>query len=158
MSPQALFARGQALFALGDHERAEQYITLAVRSGFPEERAIVPLTRACVAASRLRAALDHATPFLRRHPDAWELRYLVAAIRWALGHATEARAELQRLIARKPEAAQPHYLLGVIERDAFRDERAARASFSTYAALEPHGVFAPEVLAWLDEHPNKEAP
>ncbi|MFI5307134.1 MAG: tetratricopeptide repeat protein [Polyangiales bacterium] len=157
-SPESLFAHGQALFAGGDHDRAEQYMTLAVRAGYPEARAIVPLTRVCIAASRLRAALDHAVPFLRRHPDAWELRYLVAAIRLALGHVAEARTELERVIASQPEAAQPHYLLGVIERDAFRDEPAARKSFETYAALDPHGAFAPEVLAWLAEKPSKEAP
>lgn len=156
-SPASLFAHGQALFAQGDHDRAEQYMTLAVRAGYPEARAVVPLTRVCIAASRLRAALDHAVPFLRRHPDAWELRYLVAAIRLALGHVAEARTELERVIAIQPQAAQPHYLLGVIERDAFRDDPAARKSFETYAALDPHGAFAPEVLAWLAEQQSKEA-
>ncbi len=150
----ALFARGQALAAQGDSSRAEQYFTLAVRNGYPERRAIVPLVRVCIAASRLRAALDHAEPYLRRHPDAWKLRYLVAAIRLALGRPSEAAEQLQRVIRQHPDSAQAHYLLGVIERDAFRDARAARARFEAYLARAPRGPFAPEVLAWLAEHPE----
>jgi tetratricopeptide (TPR) repeat protein len=156
-SAQALFERGRAMAAQGDGNRAEQYLTLALRAGYPEEQVVLPLVELCIAACRLRAALDHLDPFLRRHPEHWQLRYLGASIRLALGHQSEAAAELQRVVRQHPDAARAHYLLGVIERDAFRDEQAARISFERYVARDPRGVFAPEAQAWLAEHPRSGA-
>ena len=87
---EGIFARAQALLRQGDTLRAEQYLLLAVRSGLPEERAILPLVQACVASSRLRAALNHLQPFLRKHPEHVQLRYLAATLELALGHHAEA--------------------------------------------------------------------
>jgi tetratricopeptide (TPR) repeat protein len=156
-SPEIWFTRGITLAARGDGSRAEQYLMLAVRQGYPEARAIVPLVQVCIASSRLRAALDHAEPFLRRHPSAWRLRYLLATIRLALGDAPAAAKELTRVLAQRPGEAQPRYLLGVIERDAFGDEAAARRDFGAYVELAPRGAHAAETRAWLAEHPEPSA-
>jgi tetratricopeptide (TPR) repeat protein len=155
---EALFAQGQSLAARGDGVRAEQYFALALRLGYPEQRAIGPLVAVCVASSRLRAALDHATPVLRRHPQAWQLRYLVAAIQLALGDQLEAARQLQRVVAQHPEGAQAYYLLAVIARDAARDEVAARDGFRAYLEHAPEGVFAPEAQSWLADHPAVATP
>lgn len=156
-SAESWFSKGMALALRGDSSRAEQYLMLAVRQGYPEERAIVPLVQVCIAASRLRAALDHGEPFLRRHPSAWQLRSLLAAIRFALGDASAAKKELARVIVQRPDAAQARYLLGVIERDAFGDEAAARYDFEAYIEREPRGPYALETRAWLAEHPQPSA-
>ena len=152
-SANTLFERGIEFARRGDTLRAEQYITLAVESGYPREQSILPLVQVCIASSRLRAALTYAQPFLRSHPRAWPLRYLVASIELALGHESTALSELQRVVAQQPAAAHAHYLIAVIERDSFRDDAGARASFESYVARAPRGQYAPEALAWLADHP-----
>lgn len=147
----ATFARARALLARGDTLRAEQYALLSLRQGYPETQVIVPLVQACLASSRLRAALGYAEPFLRKHPEHVRLRHLVASVHLALGHARVAQRELQRVSERAPELPEPYYLRGVVERDALGDPAGARASFERYLALAPHGPHAPEVEAWLAE-------
>ena len=146
---EALLARGVALLRVGDGLRAEQYLSLAVRAGAAESRAIVPLVQACVQSARLQSALEHALPYLRRHPELWELRYLVAAIQLALGRDELALAELERVRQAAPQLAGAHYLAAVIARDRLRDERATSAGFAAYVARAPHGEHAAEARAWL---------
>jgi predicted Zn-dependent protease len=153
-SAEALFARGMELAQRGDAVRAEQYLALAVDAGYPYERAIVPLVRVCIASARLRAALNHAQAFLRRHPDAWPLRYLTAAVYLALDRPGDALDELRRVLRARPHAAQAHYLMGVTLRDAYGDLTAARASFDAYLRHDPRGVHVAEVSAWLSEAPR----
>ena len=155
-SAAELFAHGMQLAARGDPLRAEQYLVLARRAGYPEQSVIVPLVRVCVASSRLRAALGHAKPFLRRHPDTWQLRYLSAAIHLALGQPGEALAELRRILQARPHAAQAHYLTGIALRDGLRDPHAARASFERYLRHAPRGAHAREALAFLAEQPAEQ--
>lgn len=151
LSADALLTRGIALLRAGDGLRAEQYLSLAVRAGAPEARAIVPLVRACVLSSRLQSALEHALPYLRRHPELWELRYLVAAIQLALGRSELALAELARVRAGAPRLAGAHYLAAVIARDQLGDALAASAGFAEYVRHAPHGEHAAEARAWLRE-------
>jgi len=150
-SSAALFARGQAFARAGDSTRAEEYMMLAVRQGYPEQQAVLPIVRVCAEASRLQAALDHALPFLRHHPQAWRLRIVVASLQAALDRPTQAAAELRRVLMQQPDAAPAHYRLGVLQRDAFRDRAAARRSFEAYLRHDREGRFAPEVTAWLAE-------
>jgi len=147
----AAFARGQALLSAGDGVRAEQYLLLAQREGYPEGRVIAPLVTACAASFRLRAALEHARPFLRRHPRAYRLRALVASIDLALGDSAEAHAELARVVRELPADAHARYLLAVTERDGLSDPEAAAQSFRAYLALAPTAAHAAEARAWLAE-------
>jgi tetratricopeptide (TPR) repeat protein len=157
-SPSALFERGRALAQRGDLGRAQQYLALALRAGYPERRATLALVQVCIAASRLREALEYASASLRRHPDDWRLRYVAAAIEAALGRHARAADELRRVIAQRPDAADPHYLAAVVARDARGDDEATREGFSAYLARAPHGAFAAEAAAWLAEHPEEDAP
>jgi tetratricopeptide (TPR) repeat protein len=153
----ALLDRGIALLHAGDGLRAEQYLVLAVRAGAPAARAIVPLVQACVLSSRLQSALEHALPHLRRHPEAWRLRMLVAAIQLALGRSELARRELERVQRAQPDAPAAHYLAAVIARDQLGDARAASASFAAYVRAAPRGEHAAEARAWLRERAAAEA-
>lgn len=150
-SAAALYERGLAFAASGDALRAEQYLVMARRAGYPEAELIVPLVRVCIASARLRAALAHAEPYLRANPGASRLRYLVAAIQLALGHPEEAARELRRIIAAEPGAAQAHYLLGVTLRDGLHDAAGARASFEAYLRVAPAGPRAAEAAAYVAE-------
>lgn len=154
-TPGALYARGLDWARRGDMVRAEQYMALAVRGGYPERQALVAIVEACLAASRLRAALNYAEPYVRRHPDAWRVRLLVASIHAALGHDLVARDEMRRTL-RHPEAgAETHYLLAWLLDERFGDEAGAREAYTAYLAGAPHGEHVAEATAWLAEHGSR---
>jgi hypothetical protein len=122
-----LLARGQDAALRGDAVRAEQYLTLAIERGADRRIAIPRLLRACLTSSHLRAALNHAEPYLLDHPDQDALRYLVATIHLGLGQVDAARHDLRFLLERNPSNPDAHYLLGVI--DTSVDIEAARGHF-----------------------------
>jgi tetratricopeptide (TPR) repeat protein len=144
-----LFQRGRDAARRGDSVRAEQYLSLALDRGYDVERALPLLLQVCLSSSRLRAALDHAEPYLRDHPDAETLRYLVATIHVGLGQTSEARVELEQLLRSNPDSIDAHYLLGVL--DSNDDVDSARTHFRTYLDVAPKGERAPEVRSRLAE-------
>lgn len=152
-TPDALYARGLDWARRGDMVRAEQYMALAVRAGYPEPRALVAIVDACLAASRLRAALNYAEPYVRRHPGAWRVRLLVASIHAALGHDLVARDELHRTLAHPEAGGETHYLLASLLDQRFDDEAGARDAYTAYLDHAPHGEHVAEAAAWLAEHP-----
>ena len=101
---RAIAARGLTLLDQGDYVRAEQYLQLALRAGHSEPALILPLLRSCIASNRLRAALSHAGRYLTRHPDAWHVRYVKAALHRALGQPQLAMEELLRVAQDEPSA------------------------------------------------------
>lgn len=141
---KVLFAHGKALADAGDFVRAEQYYRAAIARGYPKQRAIPYLVRACVSASRLHDALQHARPYLQEFPDDWRLRQVIAAILAALGEYPEAKEQLVRVIDDAPNQALPHYALAVLLRDQLEDSEQARIHFLKYLELAPEGRHASE--------------
>jgi hypothetical protein len=90
------------------------------------------LLDACLKSSHLRAALNHAEPYLRQHPENDALRYLVANIHVSLGQVMLAKRELGLLLQRHLENADAHYLMGIIESSTDLD--LAREHFSAALA------------------------
>lgn len=122
-----LVARGREAASRGDAVRAEQYLSLAIEEG-ADRRVVLPmLLQACLRSSHLRAALNHAEPYLLDHPEDDALRYLVATIHLGLGQAVAARRELGLLLQRNESNPEAHYLLGII--DSPSNLNAARAHF-----------------------------
>lgn len=154
-TPDALYARGLDWARRGDMVRAEQYMALAVRAGYPEPKALVAIVDACLAASRLRAALNYAEPYVRRHPGAWRVRLLVASIHAALGHDLVAREELRRTLAHPEASAETQYLLASLLDQRFDDEAGARDAYAAYVERAPQGEHVAEAAAWLAEHPSQ---
>jgi tetratricopeptide (TPR) repeat protein len=144
-----LFEQGRRATLRGDSIRAEQYLTLAVQSGYPREEALPLLLRACLDGSRLRAALDHAEAYLLEHPEQQRLRYLVATLYLSLGQEDRAELALAQLLARHPEDADAHYLSGVLAVDS--NPARARQHFLAYLDLSPKGLRAAEVRSRLSE-------
>ena len=70
----ALFASGREAAERGDAIRAEQYLSLALERGYDRDAVVPPLLEVCIAGSHLRAALNHAEPYLRQHPENQRLR------------------------------------------------------------------------------------
>lgn len=141
---ERLFATGMASAAQGDYVRAEQYLAAAGARGYAETQVIGPLVRVCVVASRLRQALVYAQPYLRRHPEDWRLRFVVATVHLGLDDLDEARTELARVIAAAPTVPEPYFVLGTLLRERLRDEAAAKPHFERYLALAPTGAHADE--------------
>jgi len=146
-----LFRDGETLAARGDLIRAEQYLAAAIRNGYPAERALPTLLRVCIASSRLGAALQHASPQLRLHPEDHQLRFVVASVLVGLGRHDEAQLELERVLAGKPDHAEAHYMLGLLLRDHYGDEARAALHFEQHQKLARHSLHGAEVAAWLRE-------
>jgi predicted Zn-dependent protease len=140
---------GRSAAARGDTVRAEQYLSIAIERGFNQRDVLPLLLEVCVTGARLRAALNHAEPYLRDHPDDYFLRYLVANIELGLGETGTARAELERITREHPRHADAHYLLGVLALDA--SPESARADFQRYLELAPDGEHAGEARGRLAE-------
>jgi tetratricopeptide (TPR) repeat protein len=150
-----LFRLGQEHAQRGDNLRAEQYLLAAERAGHPTAELLPHLLDVCLSSGRLRSALGYAEPHLRRHPEDYRLRHLVASVHYGLGNATRAFREGQRVLSEAPHHAPSHYLLALISDEAFTDHESARAHFQGYLALEPQGDHAAEASSWLREHPKQ---
>jgi tetratricopeptide (TPR) repeat protein len=155
---KALFERGRELMEEGDSVRAEQYLAAALREGYDWEQALPPLMRVCLTGSRLRAGLNYATPYLKAHPDAVWLRYLVATVYLGLGQPIKAREHLLAIEGRDPYQARTQYLLGQTEWDGLGNEAAAASHYREYLRIEPNGPNAREVSEWLEQHAGDAAP
>ncbi len=144
-----LFQWGRQAAQAGDSLRAEQYLASAIETGFDETKALPILLSVCLRGSRLRSALDHAEPYLLRHPEDNALRYLVATIHLSLGQTEAARLHLEELLHTVPINADAHYLLGILETGSSPSD--ATHHFRTYLTLAPSGDRAAEVRSRLIE-------
>jgi len=144
-----LVQSGKAAIASGDTVRAEQYLTLAVARGADERATLKDLLAACISGSRLRGALDHALPYLQKHPEEDDLRFLVASLYDSLGQREEAWGQLERLLNHNPRHPDAHYLAGILASE--RDPEGARDHFRQYLELRPNGAHAPEVRGRLSD-------
>lgn len=148
-SAEDFYRNGREASAQGDALRAEQYLALALQHGYDRGKVVRALVEVCVKSSRLRAALLHAEPYLRDHPEDHELRYLVATIHWALGEGNIARRQLALLVRLAPNMGAPHYLLGVLDTEENPD--GAIGHFEQYLEVDPGGTRASEVRGRLAE-------
>lgn len=148
--PEQLFQTGLVLASRGSLVRAEQYIAASIDRGYPEERGLPVLLRVCIASSRYGMALSYAEPYLRRNPNAWALRFLVASVYLGMGHPERAVSELETVIQLAPDEAAPHYLLGALLRSELDDgtDRATQ-HLRRYLELAPDGPHAQEVAHLL---------
>jgi predicted Zn-dependent protease len=155
---RSLFERGVALSREGDSVRAEQYLAASLSEGYDWEVALPLLMRVCLTGSRLRAALNYASPYLKKYPDAVWLRYLVATVYLGLGQPLHAREQLLSIQGMPPYEARTQYLLGQTEWEGFGDAQAAARHYREYLRLEPNGPYARELAEWLDARADETAP
>jgi tetratricopeptide (TPR) repeat protein len=146
---EELYAHGAALAQQGDSMRAEQYIVAAVERGFPVDEALPLLIQVCVASDRLSSALSHAEPHLRQHPDRWPLRHVVGTLYLGLGRVDDAQRELERVVDQAPNAAMPHFHLGMLLYENRGDREAARPHLERYLELDPDGRHVAEARSVL---------
>lgn len=150
VSAEQLYELGVAYARRGDMVRAEQYISSAKDRGYSEAETVTWLVRISVASARYNSALGYAEPYLRRHPDDWSLRFLIGNIHDALGDSERAKQEFERVVREAPNEALPHYRLGILYADSFKQYDAAIPHFRRYLELAPEGRHAAEVRSLLD--------
>ena len=148
-TPDKLLARGKAFHQVGDLTRAEQYYAAAIQEGADPKEVLPLLLRVCIEGKRYRVAIEYAEPYLKKHPDDWKLRLLVAALYGGIGEPGTERAELEQVLAVNPNEATGHYALAVLLRDQYGDVVGADAHFREYLRLDPQGDHVDEAKAGL---------
>ncbi|MCC6555570.1 MAG: hypothetical protein IT372_21625 [Polyangiaceae bacterium] len=158
-SPDKLVERGRAFANVGDHTRAEQYLSAALNAGAPPEVVLPILLKACIAENRFRAAIAYAEPHLTARPSDYRLRFLVASLHASIGETSTALEHLAQVARSKPDYAEVQYAMAVLLRDAEHDLVSADAHFREYLRLDPQGRHAEEARgSLLRTTPVEEAP
>lgn len=136
-----LRAKGLAYARRGDLTRAQQYLSAAQAKGF-DERVIVPeLVKICIAASRLRAALAFAEPYVDKHPEDAGMNYVVGTIHLALGDLQRASSHLTGALQPSHIMIDAAYSLALIAIEEGRTSE-ARKHLKHYLHAAPEGQFA----------------
>jgi Tfp pilus assembly protein PilF len=149
VTAQQLYDTGLAAARAGDLVRAEQYLVASMQRGMPEPRVLRQLVSVCVQASRFRAAVAYARPYLERHPHDWALRYLLGTILEGLDEHQSARREIEAVIADNARHAEAHFLLATLLRERFNDPVSADVHFRQYIEIAPDGSHAEEARAGM---------
>jgi tetratricopeptide (TPR) repeat protein len=148
-TPEKLIARGKAFAAVGDTTRAEEYYAAALDAGAADKDVVPLLLEVCVRDQRYRAAIEYARSYVERHPDDIRGRYILGTLYQAVGDGKSARSELEVVVSKAPEQADPHFALALVLRDDERDLVAAEGQFREYLRLAPNGAHAEEARASL---------
>jgi Tfp pilus assembly protein PilF len=147
--PQLLLQRAKAFVRIGDYTRAEQYLNAALENGAAESEVVPLLLSICVKDRRYRSAVEYGENYLRRHPRAHRLRFVVATLYVGLGENDRAKKQLERVLEQDPEHAEAHYALAVLFRDQLGSFGRADQHFRQYLKLDPRGEHAEEAAGSL---------
>ncbi len=151
-TPEELFHIGQVSAAQGNYFRAEQYMSLGLKTGYDDPSGIHQLLEVCMNASFLRAGINHARWYLTKKPQDMSVRLSLAALLFGVGDMDQATAELRPVLEANPERAMAHYLSGAIAASQGHDGRQrAREHWEKYLELAPDGSRAIEVQMKLRE-------
>jgi tetratricopeptide (TPR) repeat protein len=147
VTAQQLYTTGLALAREGDLVRSEQYLVASMQRGMSEPVALRQLMSVCVQASRFRAAIGYAQPYIERHPHDWALRYLMATILEGLDEHQAARRHVEAVIADNARHADAHFTLATMLLERYNDPVGADAHYRQYLEISPQGIHAEEARA-----------
>lgn len=150
VSAAELRAKGLAYARRGDLIRAQQYLSAAHQKGFDERVVLPEIVKICLAASRLRAALAFAEPYLIRNPGDAGMSYVVGTIHLALGNVQEASAHLNGALRPEKIMIDAAYSLALIAKDHHRPQE-ARQYLEHYLRVRPEGRYATRAKHMLAE-------
>lgn len=136
-----LRAKGLAYARRGDLTRAQQYLSAAQAKGFDEKVIVPELVKICIAASRLRAALAFAEPYVDKHPEDAGMNYVVGTIHLALGDLQRASSHLTGALQPPHSMIDAAYSLAFIAIEEGRISE-ARKHLEYYLRAAPEGQFA----------------
>ena len=138
---EELRAKGLAHARRGDLTRAQQYLSAAQAKGFDEKVIVPELVKICIAASRLRAALAFAEPYVDKHPEDAGMSYVVGTIHLALGDLQRASSHLSGALRPSHIMIDAAYSLALIAMEEGRTGE-AREHLKHYLRAAPKGQFA----------------
>jgi tetratricopeptide (TPR) repeat protein len=141
VSAGELRAKGLAFARRGDLTRAQQYLSAAQQKGYDESVIVPEIVKICVAASRLRAALAFAEPYLERYPEDAGMKYVVGTIHFALGDLQRATAHLSGALRPSAIMIDAAFSLALIAHDQGQPQE-ARLHLKRYLKVQPRGRFA----------------
>jgi tetratricopeptide (TPR) repeat protein len=142
-------AEARRLARAGDGTRAEQYLNAARDKGASDRQVFPLLLEVCVRDNRYQSAATYAEYFLRKHPNDYHMRYVLATLYIGLEDVERARAEFERLLKAKPQHAPAHYAFAVLLRDNLHDLSAADHHFREYLRIDPRGQHSQEASSSL---------
>lgn len=148
-TPERLQKRGEISAMSGDFTRAEQYFVAAIKAGGDARILTKRLLVICTNDGRYPAAASYGDDYLREHPGDTEIRYAVATVYLALGDVQQARSELTRVVAERPDIADAHFALASVLRQQGEALLDADVQFREYIRLEPKGQYAEAARASL---------
>ncbi len=149
VSASELRARGLSFARRGDLTRAQQYLSAAQEKGFDETIIVPEIVKVCVAASRLRAALAFAEPYLERHPEDAGMNYVVGTIHLALGNLQRASTHLNGALQPSLIMIDAAYSLALMASEENRPQE-ARRHLEHYLRVQPEGQFSKRARIMLD--------
>lgn len=136
-----LRAQGLSFARRGDLVRAQQYLSAAMAKGF-DERIVVPeIVKVCIAASRLRAALAFAEPYVLNHPEDAGMQYVVGTIHMVLGNLQAASDHLGGALQANRLMKDALFSIALIASER-GNTRAARKNLEEYLLARPRGRHA----------------
>ncbi len=147
-SATELRANGLAFARRGDLVRAQQYLSAAMAKGLDERIAVPEIVKVCIAASRLRAALSFAEPYLARNPDDAGMQYVVGTIHMALGNLGEASERLDGALRADHLMTDALFSMAVLAHER-GDTKGARSSLEQYLRDQPNGRYARRAQSML---------
>jgi tetratricopeptide (TPR) repeat protein len=136
-----LRAKGLAHARRGDLTRAQQYLSAAQAKGYDEKVIVPELVKICIAASRLRAALAFAEPYVDKHPEDAGMNYVIGTIHLALGDLQRASTHLSGALQPSHIMIDAAYSLALIAIEEGRTSE-AREHLEHYLRIAPQGQFA----------------
>ena len=145
--PKVLQARGQSFAAMGDYERAAQYLRAALLQQGDAD-VILPLLVAIeIKDQGYRAAAQHLDDRLRTHPSDVRARFVLASLLSALDRPKDAERELLHVLRTAPRHAEATFALAVVYRDGMGDYQRADDYFRRYIAMAPQGRHHEEAMS-----------
>jgi len=126
--PESHISLAQSAFAHGDSERAQNEARIALKAKPDSELAILTLAQVMQDKTEAARSLDN---FLRRYPDARNVRIAYARMLVEKKQYAKARSEFETLIKEQPQDLASLYALGVLSLQT-NDLQAAENYLTTY--------------------------
>lgn len=134
----------------GDLLRAQQYLSAAESKGYSARVIIPELIRVCVSASRLRAALAYAEPYLLENHDDAGMHYVVGAMYAALGDTQKARVSFLAALRPPHQQYAAAFSLAKMEQ-VIGNSMQSRKYLRFYLKNAPNGMYAGQAMQLLSD-------
>jgi tetratricopeptide (TPR) repeat protein len=153
-NPAVKYYLGRAYLQKKNRTQAMTALELAVAANSNYTDAVLLLDELRLGASKPQPVANDMELLLKKRPDLWPARSLLARSYQALGRLDDAVAVLRDQIKLTPQSADAYLLTGIILRQQQKNDEARRA-FEKAAELAPDSPAAPDQLVEMDIADNR---